>query len=144
MTTVLAHGTFDIIHPGHIGYLEFARSHGDHLIVALSSDYITAKHKGTRRPILPFEERKKVIQSLRFVDEVVETPYPTDDHRRNLIELVRTLRPNIFVSSYNNYHEQYGDELAAAGVTLIQAPQRFGTISTTQIVERIVKRYGKA
>lgn len=143
MKTVLAHGTFDIIHPGHISYLEFARSHGDRLIVALSSDYITSKHKGTNRPILPFEERKKVIQSLKFVDEVIETPYPTEDHRHNLICLIRELKPNVFVSSYSNYHEQYGDELRAAGVVLVQAPKRFGTMSTTQIVERIVNRYGK-
>ncbi|GKY89162.1 adenylyltransferase/cytidyltransferase family protein [Sinisalibacter aestuarii] len=68
MKTVLTYGTFDLLHVGHIRLLERARAYGDRLVVGISSDEFNAT-KG-KHSIFPFEHRKLIVQSLRFVDEV--------------------------------------------------------------------------
>ena len=65
---VLAFGSFDIIHIGHIGYLEWAKSHGEVLVVTLKSDEQIAAHKGESRPVIKSDERVRVVDSLKPVD----------------------------------------------------------------------------
>lgn len=68
MKTVITYGTFDILHIGHINLLRRARALGDRLVVGLSSDeFNQSKHKSS---LLNFENRKAVLESIRFVDEV--------------------------------------------------------------------------
>ena len=140
MKTVLAHGTFDLLHSGHIEYLEFAKKQGDSLTVALSSDSMAQKRKGKQRPIMPFTMRKKVVGALKAVDKVIEAPYPTDDLIKNLMQLVRTRRPTIFVSSYSDFDERFHEEMAGIGVRFVHAPI-FGKTTTTDIIKRILSRY---
>jgi glycerol-3-phosphate cytidylyltransferase len=69
MKKVIAYGTFDLITPGHIALLEFAKSLGDYLIVAISTDeFNEIKHKHS---YLNYEERKRVMEAIRYVDEVI-------------------------------------------------------------------------
>lgn len=69
MKKVIAYGTFDLITPGHIALLKYARSLGDYLIVAVSTDeFNTIKHKHS---YLDYEERKVVMEAIRYVDEVI-------------------------------------------------------------------------
>ena len=65
---VLAFGSFDIIHIGHIEYLEWAKSHGEVLVVTLKSDEQIAAHKGESRPVIKSDERVQVVDSLKPVD----------------------------------------------------------------------------
>lgn len=65
---VLALGSFDIIHPGHIKYLEWAKQQGDILVVTLKSDEQIADHKGASRPIVSGEDRVDVVSALKPVD----------------------------------------------------------------------------
>ena len=68
MKTVITYGTFDILHVGHINLLRRARALGDRLVVGLSSDeFNQSKHKSS---LLNFENRKAVLESIRFVDQV--------------------------------------------------------------------------
>ncbi|MDA2934941.1 D-glycero-beta-D-manno-heptose 1-phosphate adenylyltransferase [Acidobacteria bacterium AH-259-D05] len=77
-TVVFTNGCFDLLHPGHVRYLERARAEGDVLVVALNSDDSVKKIKGEDRPVLPQEERCEVISALACVDFVTtfqeETP----------------------------------------------------------------------
>ena len=82
MKTVITYGTFDILHIGHINLLRRARSLGDRLVVGLSSDaFNRGKHKSS---LLNYENRKAVLESIRYVDEV----FPEDnwDQKRGDIE----------------------------------------------------------
>src|SRR5690606_14201781 len=94
--TVLAHGSFDMVHSGHMEYLKFARSHGDKLIIALSPDEMVRKRKGEGRPIQPYSERKAIQEALRYVDEVVEAPNPVGQLDGNLLACVKAVRPDVF------------------------------------------------
>ncbi|OIX99041.1 MULTISPECIES: adenylyltransferase/cytidyltransferase family protein [Pantoea] len=69
MTRVITFGTFDVLHIGHINILERAKSFGDHLIVGVSSDALNLSKKN-RYPVYNESDRIKILQSLRFVDEV--------------------------------------------------------------------------
>ena len=70
MTKVVVSGGFDPLHSGHISYLKDAKSHGDKLIVALNSDSWLENKKG--KFFMPFSERKSIIESLKYVDEVID------------------------------------------------------------------------
>lgn len=136
MNTVLAHGTFDILHPGHTRYLEFAKSQGDYLIVAVSSDAMARLRKGHDRPVNDFDHRSEVVRALRSVDKVVQAPMPTHRLASNILALVLELRPDVLVSSYADFAEQHGQALTDLGVKLVLAP-RFSTQSTTSIIHSI-------
>ncbi|HUR29634.1 MAG TPA: adenylyltransferase/cytidyltransferase family protein [Planctomycetota bacterium] len=68
---VLANGCFDVLHVGHVRYLEGARAHGDVLVVALNTDRSVHANKGPGRPVIPLAERAEIVGSLRAVDYVV-------------------------------------------------------------------------
>lgn len=68
---VLANGCFDIIHVGHVRYLEDAATHGDLLVVAVNDDDSTRRLKGEGRPVMPAVERAEILSAMRFVDYVL-------------------------------------------------------------------------
>ncbi|HEX8776068.1 MAG TPA: adenylyltransferase/cytidyltransferase family protein [Pyrinomonadaceae bacterium] len=86
---VLANGCFDILHVGHVRYLEGAKALGDLLVVAINSDEQVRTLKGKGRPLIPEHERAEIIASLRVVDFV--TIFPEAD----VGALLRALRPDI-------------------------------------------------
>ena len=67
---VMANGCFDILHVGHVRYLEAAREHGDVLVVAINSDESVRRLKGPGRPVVPQEERLELVAALEAVDYV--------------------------------------------------------------------------
>jgi D-beta-D-heptose 7-phosphate kinase/D-beta-D-heptose 1-phosphate adenosyltransferase len=71
MKKVVVNGTFDVIHPGHLALLNYAKSLGDFLIVAIDSDSRVSELKGPQRPINPQHERKLLLENLKVVDQVV-------------------------------------------------------------------------
>src|SRR6478735_12604787 len=78
-TVVFTNGVFDLLHPGHVRYLQYARSLGDALIVGINSDRSVRTVKGPERPINPEQERAEILASLECVDAVAifddETPF---------------------------------------------------------------------
>jgi D-glycero-beta-D-manno-heptose 1-phosphate adenylyltransferase len=88
-TIVLANGCFDILHVGHVRYLEAARREGDVLVVALNADASVRRHKGASRPLVPEAERVEVIAALRCVDYVTVFGETTAD------DLLRAIRPHV-------------------------------------------------
>jgi rfaE bifunctional protein kinase chain/domain/rfaE bifunctional protein nucleotidyltransferase chain/domain len=88
-TVVMCHGCFDIVHPGHIRHLTFAKSKGDILIVSITSD--DKVRKGHDRPYIPQELRAENLAAFEFVD------YVTIDDNLTPIECINTIKPDIFV-----------------------------------------------
>jgi rfaE bifunctional protein nucleotidyltransferase chain/domain len=86
---VLANGCFDVLHAGHIRYLEGARELGDLLVVAINSDNQVTRLKGPGRPILPEHDRAEIIASLAAVNLVTIFDEPT------VTELLLALKPDI-------------------------------------------------
>ena len=86
---VFANGCFDLLHVGHVRYLEAARSLGDILVVGINSDEQARRLKGEGRPYVPERERAETVASLRAVDYVTVFNEPT------VTELLQALRPDI-------------------------------------------------
>ncbi|KKQ45407.1 MAG: Bifunctional synthase/transferase [Candidatus Moranbacteria bacterium GW2011_GWC2_37_8] len=91
---VLTQGVWDLIHEGHAQYLHKAKQLGDVLIVGVDTDEVVRHRKGPTRPIVPQEERVKMISHLRPVDLIVMKESKTDHGR-----LIRDIQPDIFVIS---------------------------------------------
>ncbi|MDQ4019460.1 MAG: D-glycero-beta-D-manno-heptose 1-phosphate adenylyltransferase [Actinomycetota bacterium] len=131
-TVVLTNGCFDILHRGHITYLSRAKALGDVLVVGLNSDEGVARLKGPGRPVNPLEDRAHVLAALSAVDHVV--PFDEDTP----IELVRALRPDVFVKGGDYTREMLPEapvveELGGTVHLLPYVEDR----STTGIIERI-------
>ena len=77
LRVVLANGCFDLLHVGHVRYLEDARTRGDVLVVALNTDRSVSANKGPGRPLVALEERAELIAALRAVDFVTSFDEPT-------------------------------------------------------------------
>jgi rfaE bifunctional protein nucleotidyltransferase chain/domain len=90
-TVVFTNGCFDLLHRGHVDYLQRARSLGDALVVGLNGDQSVRLLKGPGRPILPAADRAAVLAALRAVDVVVIFHEPTAE------VLVAAMRPDIYV-----------------------------------------------
>lgn len=135
---VFTNGCFDVLHAGHVAYLDWARAQGDALIVGLNSDESVRKIKGPKRPLVPFADRARVLTGLRSVDAVVEFGERTPE------VLLDALRPDVHVKS-SQYRE---DELPERDVVLKNggmialAPHLEGS-STTGLIARILKTYGE-
>jgi D-glycero-beta-D-manno-heptose 1-phosphate adenylyltransferase len=88
-TIALANGVFDLLHVGHVRYLEGARREADVLVVAVNDDACVRALKGPARPVLPAADRAELVAALRCVDAVVIFPEPT------VTPLLELLRPDV-------------------------------------------------
>ena len=129
---VFTNGVFDLLHPGHVRYLQEARALGDLLIVGLNADESVRRSKGPGRPITPQEERAEVLAALASVDAVVMFPEDTP------ADLIRRLQPDILVKGADWPADQIvgRDTVEARGGRVVLVPVEQG-YSTTSIVERI-------
>jgi D-beta-D-heptose 7-phosphate kinase/D-beta-D-heptose 1-phosphate adenosyltransferase len=132
LTVVFTNGCFDLLHPGHVRYLAYARSLGDVLVVALNSDRSVRVLKGEGRPILHEQERAEVVAALQAVDYV--TIFDEDTPRM----LIARLLPDVLVKGGDwSVDEIVGrEEVEAAGGKVLSLPYIEGK-STTEIIERI-------
>jgi rfaE bifunctional protein nucleotidyltransferase chain/domain len=89
LTIAFANGAFDLLHVGHIRYLDGAKREADRLIVAINSDSSVRGHKGPTRPILPEADRAELVAALRSVDYVVIFAEPT------VTPLLELLKPDV-------------------------------------------------
>ena len=105
---ILAAGTFDILHPGHLDYFEWARRHGDVLVVCVVGDKRTRRRKKTGRPIVKEEWRALMVSSLKPVDVVfVSNRRPFEE------EIIRAIRPNVVVTPGDEPSKEKKAEFAA-------------------------------
>jgi rfaE bifunctional protein nucleotidyltransferase chain/domain len=129
---VFTNGVFDLLHPGHVEYLEAARALGDHLLVAVNSDRSArGLAKGAGRPVADERARARVVAGLAAVDRVVLFDAPTP------LELIEALRPDVLVKGGDYSRDSIvGAEIVeAAGGRVVTIPL-VGGYSTTSLVER--------
>jgi D-beta-D-heptose 7-phosphate kinase / D-beta-D-heptose 1-phosphate adenosyltransferase len=120
-SVVFTNGVFDLLHVGHVRYLEESRALGDLLIVGLNSDKSTRAIKGDNRPVLAQGERAELLEALRCVDAVVIFDEPTAD------AVLEALRPDIYVK---------GGDYADQGPPEAPTVEHYGGIvKTVQLVE---------
>ncbi|MCW8195761.1 bifunctional D-glycero-beta-D-manno-heptose-7-phosphate kinase/D-glycero-beta-D-manno-heptose 1-phosphate adenylyltransferase HldE [Proteobacteria bacterium 005FR1] len=129
---VFTNGCFDIIHAGHVGYLEEARKLGDRLIVAINSDESVKRLKGPGRPINPVDRRAAVLAGLEAVDWVISFSEDTPE------ELLRSIKPDVLVKGGDYSDEQVvGADIVKAYGGKVKALSLYDNCSTTAIVEKI-------
>ncbi len=113
-TLVFTNGVFDLLHVGHLDYLEKARALGDALLVAINDDESTRRYKGEGRPLVPDLERARLLAALRPVDAVLLFPDATADR------LLAAIQPHIYAKGGDYAHkvlperptvEAYGGEV---------------------------------
>ena len=129
---VFTNGVFDLLHPGHVRYLQHARSLGDILIVGLNADASVRRNKGPGRPITPQDERAEVLAALECVDAVVIFAEDTP------AEIVRLVEPDVLVKGADWPADQIvgRDTVEARGGRVVLVAVEQGH-STSAIVERI-------
>lgn len=131
-TVVMTNGCFDILHAGHVRYLEQARKLGDRLVVAVNDDVSVAKLKGRDRPINPLEDRMAVLVALGSVDWVV--PFSEDTPER----LICAVQPNILVKGGDyKEHEVAGGECVKSNGGRVVILPFVENRSTTRIIDAI-------
>ncbi len=133
---VFTNGCFDILHAGHVHYLNECKRLGDILVVGINSDNSVRRLKGPKRPIIPLEERAFVLSQLGSVDFVV--PFEEDTP----IKLIEEIKPDVLVKGGDWPKEQIvGREFVESyGGKVLTIPFKFD-VSTSKIIERILKRY---
>ena len=135
---VFTNGCFDLLHVGHLRYLEEARTLGDVLVVAVNSDASVRGLKGPERPILPLEERMEILSGLQSVNFVTSFDESTP------LELISSLQPHLLVKGGDWTKEAVvGREFVeGSGGEVAILPFVQGA-STTNVIEVILSRYGK-
>lgn len=129
---IFVNGSFDILHVGHLKLLNYARSLGDYLLVAIDTDGRIKELKGNNRPINNLHERKMMLQNLRCIDEVL-----VFDSNQDLIYIMETYKPDIIVKG-SDYRET--DQLSKQYCKEVIFYERFGGYSTTRKIQDIVSR----
>jgi len=129
---VFTNGCFDILHAGHVAYLEEARALGDRLVVAINSDDSVNRLKGEGRPVNDLARRAQVLAALSAVDWVVSFADDTPE------ELLRLLKPEVLVKGGDYTDETVvGAEIVRAYGGEVRVLSLVDNVSTTAIVERL-------
>ena len=129
---VFTNGVFDLLHPGHVRYLQAARAEGDVLVVGVNSDRSVRANKGELRPLTPERERAELLSALASVDAVAifDTPTPAD--------IIRQIQPDVLVKGADWPADQIvgRNTVEARGGRVVRIAVEPGW-STTAIVARI-------
>lgn len=131
----MAGGCFDLIHFGHVQFLKKARSYGDWLVVALESDANVAKLKGRGRPIHSQKQRRVMLESLSFVDEVVSLPIMKSD--ADYLALVKKVSPKVIAVTKGDPHlAKKRSHAKGVGAKVLEIP-KIRVASTSAILEKL-------
>ena len=131
-TIVFTNGVFDLLHPGHVRYLQQARRLGDALIVGVNSDSSARRNKGTGRPVTPEAERAEILSALDCVDAVVifdeDTPHA----------IIAALQPDVLVKGADWSEDAIvgRDIVEARGGRVVRVETEPG-YSTSRIIDKI-------
>jgi rfaE bifunctional protein nucleotidyltransferase chain/domain len=132
LEVVFTNGCFDILHLGHVDYLEQARQLGDKLVVAVNADASVRRLKGSKRPIQGEEARSRMLSSLSFVDLVVIFQEDTP------LEIISELLPDVLVKG-NDYDISniVGADIVIENGGSVKTIELVAGYSTTNIIEKI-------
>ncbi len=137
-SVVLVGGCFDILHLGHITFLKKAKNLGEKLVVLLESDQNIQKNKGNNRPINNQENRAKILESLRMVDQVVKLPEMKTD--QDYLKIIKKIKPTIIAVTQNDHNLINKENQAKlVGAKLVEVTELIPHQSTSRIIEIITE-----
>jgi rfaE bifunctional protein nucleotidyltransferase chain/domain len=133
---VFTNGCFDILHIGHVRYLQSAKAEGDILVIGLNSDRSVHIIKGEKRPVIGEQQRAEVLASMAVVDYIILFDEP-DPHR-----LIAAVAPDVLVkgADWAEEHIVGADGVKAGGGRVVRVPV-VPDVSTSRIIEDIVRKY---
>lgn len=135
-TVVFTNGCFDLLHAGHITYLQNARQLGTRLVIGLNSDSSVRRLKGEKRPIIAQEDRALILSALRCVDQVILFDEDTPE------KLIHTLTPDILVKGGDYRVENIvGSDWVMRNGGRVLSLDFVDNRSTSSIVEKILQAY---
>jgi FAD synthetase len=135
---VVATGTFDLLHPGHVLYLERSKILGDELVVIVARD-VNVRHKP--KPVLPEEQRRRMVQSLTAVDRAIL------GEESDIFRTIEQLNPDIITLGFDQHFDigHLETELSRRGlhprIVRIEAHETCDLCSSRRIVTRIMERF---
>ncbi len=135
---VFTNGVFDLLHLGHVTYLQEARKQGDLLVVGLNSDASVRRIKGPLKPLLPVAERAEILLALECVD------YTTFFEEDDPYHVIKVLGPDVLVKGGDWALDKIigGDLVRSGGGKVMNIPVVEGR-STTNLIQMVRERYGK-
>ncbi len=139
---VVTNGHFDLLHVGHVRYLQAARDLGDVLLVGVNGDAASRALKGPHRPLVPADERAELLAALACVDAVCIFEALT------AVELVRLAHPHIYVKGGDYRDDDGGYSRLPEAVPVVEGGGRVVLLpfteghSTSELIVRVVTRYG--
>jgi D-beta-D-heptose 7-phosphate kinase/D-beta-D-heptose 1-phosphate adenosyltransferase len=129
---IFTNGCFDLLHIGHIELLKYSKSLGDYLVVGINSDNSIKKLKGQNRPVNNEYTRKLILESIKYVDEVIIFDEQTP------LELIKKIQPQLIVKGGDYKKEDVvGYEFEKLGLLEVKIFNYVENNSTTLIIERI-------
>lgn len=126
-TIAFANGCFDILHCGHLRIFQYARSISNWVIVGLNSDWSVQQLKGHGRPVVGQSERKEILESLKYVDEVIIFNELTP------LKLIEEIKPDYIVKG----EDWEGKQVIGSHIAEIKFVPILKNYSTTSIIEKI-------
>jgi FAD synthetase len=135
---VVATGTFDLLHPGHVLYLERSKILGDELVVIVARD-VNVRHKP--KPVLPEEQRQRMVQSLKVVDRAIL------GEESDIFRTIEQLNPDIITLGFDQHFDigQLETELSRRDlhprIVRIEAHELCDLCSSRRIITRILERF---
>jgi D-glycero-beta-D-manno-heptose 1-phosphate adenylyltransferase len=136
LRVVFTNGCFDILHLGHVDYLEKARQLGDRLVLGLNTDASVSRLKGPLRPVVSQYARARLMAALAFVDTVILFDEPTP------LQLIEALKPDILVKGDDYSLQQIvGADFVIANGGEVQTIPLVAGYSTTRLIEKIKNAY---
>lgn len=130
--TVIAGGCFDILHIGHIKFLQEAKKKGDLLIILLESDKRVKEIKGKNKPIFKLAERAQMLAALSFVDYIILLPYMNED--KDYQSLIMYLKPDIITATANDPNLEKKERQAETVHAQLKTVPFIKTYSTSKLV----------
>ena len=131
MVKVIVNGTFDILHRGHLEMLRYAKEQGDHLLVAIDTDARVKELKGPSRPINNQSDRKFMLESLKYVDEV-----KLFDSKEELVNIITEYKPDVMVKGSDYKDKSVVGKQNVPTVLFYDRTEH----STTQTIQDIIDR----
>ena len=133
MKKVLAGGTFNIIHPGHLLFLEKAKKLGDYLVVVIANDKTVYREK--KLLVMPAEARKKILESLRIVDKAVI------GDERDFMKVVRKEKPDVIALGFDQDIGSLEKQIERLGIKIVRIKSHMKGYKTQDILKSLrIKR----
>jgi rfaE bifunctional protein nucleotidyltransferase chain/domain len=130
---VLAGGSFDILHIGHVKFLSEAKGAGDYLIILLESDQKVKKVKGSNRPVFIQKERAEMLSSIRSIDLIVLLPMMENDS--DYLNLVMKIKPDIIAVAEDDPHIEKKRRQAKKVGAMLKIISLTKTFSTSKLAK---------